>query len=200
MAGGDKRRPAVSPEPAAVPQITAEQLHGWFAEAISERRRPHVPDARLCAALAVQVNAWLRIVLPAHEIIFGTDRGPERAAFAQVVQDARRLQSSLQRIEPFPVRRLFIGPSPEAEMDAAVKRGEPCDLRVVVNVVRRCSGGTARWRRYRWRAWRSCAATFAHRPRRELVLRHSPDPSAITYKMTHKSFVDRDAATRSAAQ
>lgn len=39
-----------------------------------------------------------------------------------MVQDARSLRSALQRIKPFPDHRLLIGPTPEAELEAAVTR------------------------------------------------------------------------------
>jgi len=126
-------------QPAAIADITAERLHGWFRAAIDRRA---VPDMKLCAALAVRINAERPTIAEHRERIFGTDNPELRAACTRIVRESCQLRASLRRIKPFH--------KPAEELDAAIARF------LLDDFGRRLTHAESEWR-----LWVACASTFA---------------------------------------
>jgi hypothetical protein len=90
----------------AVPEVTAKQLHGWFAGSI--KRRP-VPDLDLCRELAEAINRH-RATL---DRIIARRRAGVRNNVDQVVIYARLLRSLSRRIPPDELN-VLVPPWPDA--------------------------------------------------------------------------------------
>lgn len=85
------------------PEVTAEQLHGWFGAAIKRPQRR--PDMALCVELAEKINHYRPLFDEVHSF---WPAGATRDLIVTAVRDARRLDHSLRLIPLDEVNRLYL--------------------------------------------------------------------------------------------